>query len=192
MTAHGHKQPEGQTSARLSPETTDPGERHGLHKRLSKKKKDDLSSYKKAQEAVVNTLWQTVPKGLRLPVAALILIGGGLVASKSAWYPTLIEWLNPPAQRFAIGGRVLVKKDKGFPDGDVQLLNQKQEVVSSATTDGEGYVTFNISTENTITALRCQDQNGIWTSFSFKPKIGAAGKSFRVFLEEKRMEYDEP
>ena len=87
---------------------------------------------------------------------------------------------------------MLVEKDKGSPNVDVQLLNRKQEVVSNATTDAEGYITFNLSTEDKITSLRCKDQNGVWVSFSFEPKIAAAGKSFRVFPDQKRMEYDEP
>lgn len=157
----------------------------------SKKKKDDLSSYDGAKKAFVNKLWRAVPRRLRVPLVALILLVGGLVTSHSFWYPTVDAWWHPPVQRFAVGGRVLVEKDRGFPNSDVQLLNRKQEVVSNATTDDSGYVTFNISTKDKITTLRCQDNNGIWVSFPFEPKIGTSGKSFRVSLDQKRIDYDE-
>jgi hypothetical protein len=191
MPDSGHKQTERRTRDRVSPETNEAGKSRRSDKPTSERKKDDLSSFEKAKKAFFNKLWQAVPRPLRLPLVALILLGSGLVASRSFWYPAMNAWVYPPAQRFAVGGRVLVEKDKGLPNADVQLLNQKQEVVSNATTDGAGYVTFNISTEDEITSLRCKDQNGNWASFFFHPKMAAAGKSFRVLLDQKRMDYDE-
>jgi hypothetical protein len=172
-------------------ERRDAGEKPTLPPRPSKKKTDDLASFDDAKKALFNKLWQKVPKKFRLALAGLIVIGIGLGATRSTWYPALAAWVHPPAERFAVGGRVLVEKEKGVANADVQLLNQKQDVVSNATTDGEGYVTFNISTENKIVTLRCRNHDGIWTTFFFKPSIKAGGKSFRVFLDEKRMEYDE-
>src|SRR5207244_13336794 len=114
------------------------------------KKQNDLSSFRKAKEAFFDKLWQAVPRRLRFPLVVLIVIGGGLVASHSYWYPALDAWLHPATQRFALGGRVLAEKDKGLPNVDVQLLNRNNKIVSNNATDDAGYVTFNLSTVQKI------------------------------------------
>ena len=179
-------------SGRRSP----PGESNPLkpggHAARPGEKKDDLSSYDGAKKALLKKVWQAIPRRWRIPLAAVILIGGGLVASHSVWYPTVDAWINPPAQRLSLGGWVFLQTTQACANADVQLLNQQGGVVAIASTDATGFVSFNISSEDQIANVRCTDKTGSTTTLPFDTDVVAKGRDFRLFLDQNRIEYHEP
>jgi hypothetical protein len=158
------------------------------HHGKSGEKKDDLSTFEKSKEAFLNKLWRIIPRGWRIPVAAVILIGGGLAATYSTWYPALDGWLHPPANRILVGGTVFSQAGQPCANAEVQLLNKDGAVISVSTTDINGSVSFNISDQDKIATLRCTGPSKTVVTLPFD-SAAAAGKSFRVLLDQSRIEY---
>lgn len=162
------------------------------HRQKPREKKDDLATFEKTKEAFVNKLWRVIPQAWRIPVAAMILIGGGLAASFSVWYPTVDGWIHPPLNRLLIGGAVFQKANQPCANAEVQLLNKEGGVITISNTDANGLVSFNISDQDRIATLRCTGPNNAAVTLPFDASAVTAGKSFQVFLDQNRIEYHEP
>ncbi len=152
---------------------------------------DRQPTFEETRKEFLNLLWKWVPRRLRLPLVALIVIGAILVPTRSFWYPPLDSWLHKPIPRLTIGGEILLDENKGLSETQVQLLDRNKNVISNATTDDTGYVTFNISSKDKIAILRCQDDNGRPVDFSLAIKEMTEGKTFYVRVDKKQIEYRE-
>jgi hypothetical protein len=65
-------------------------------KERSGQEEDRQPTFEETRKEFLNLLWKWVPRRLRLPLVALIVIGAILVSTRSFWYPPLDSWLNKP------------------------------------------------------------------------------------------------
>ncbi len=160
-------------------------------KAASSKKQPDLSSFEDTKKALFKKVWQRIPVRWRFNVAALIVIITGAVASQSFWYPPVHTFLFPPPERFVIGVKILLDKNIDSAGTEVKLVDRDKKVISNGVTDQNGYVTFSLSTDDSISYVRCNDQTGSELIFPLDLKAARKSKGFQLSLSEKRITYDE-
>jgi hypothetical protein len=84
-----------------------PSEKKERDRDRSESGTDGQSSFEETKKEFFNLLWSWVPKRLRVPLVALIVIGATLLSTQSFWYPPLNSWLHKPIP----GGQLMRKVD---------------------------------------------------------------------------------
>jgi len=163
----------------------------GEPKAAPAKKQPDLSSFENTKKELSKKFWQRIPVRWRLKVAAVIVIVTGAAATQSFWYPPVHSFLFPPPERFVIGAKILLDKNNDSAGTEVQLVDRDKKVISNGVTDQNGYITFSLSTDDSISYVRCKDQTGSELIFPLDLKAARKSKGFQLSLSEKRITYDE-
>ena len=153
-------------------------------------KPHDLT-FEGARSKFLDWIWKIVPSPVRIPLAAVIVIGGLAYASGSVWYPPLRDWFNKPVPRVMIGGEVFTAKNQPLANGEVQLLDRSRTVIATASTDSGGYVTFNVAANEKVALLRCSDAAGHPVDLPLEARELKSGKTFNARVDLKRVSYHE-